>query len=79
MKSLAIPVIALVVVGITAPAQAHTITPKTCTAMETATYTSGTYFVHHATYDTVGPISKPYIVKLCIQYLSDVKKWSVDQ
>ena len=41
-------------------------THPVCIAWETDTYT-GTYFVHHKTYDTIGPLPA-LVIKKCDQY-----------
>ena len=43
-----------------------------CLAWETDTYLGGTYFIHHAHYDTVGPLPALVITK-CIQYKEATK------
>ena len=65
MKRLAIPLIAVMLITAT-PAQAEP-RHRVCIGLETDTYLSGTYFVHHAYYDTVGPLPTLVITK-CIQY-----------
>ena len=55
----------IVLIPATSSADPH---QKVCTGWETDTYTSGTYFIHHKTYDTIGPLDKTYVVKFCVQY-----------
>jgi len=68
MKRLAIPLIAVMLIAAT-PAQAEP-RHKVCTGILTLTYTAGTAFAHHQTYDTVSPFGPlpTLVITKCIQY-----------